>query len=179
MAPVEPSRAIAPEIISIHDPDKAARERLNRMKIKKAATKEAFAARKQVDPTKPLNVKKLSKTDYHDMLRFGISELKGEEKSQARMRLAIELGAKRPKKGMGNYKMFLQNQNNDKEERKKQAEERQILATAVKKANPQSRKNGKFKRKKRLGKNEVRGGGLDGQIGKYKHGIQFISKKDF
>ena len=96
------------------------------------------------------------------------------------MRLAIELGAKRPKQGTGHFKTFLQQYQTQQKEQQQASQDKQVIQLALSKSNLTSKGKGqkRMKRKgKKLGKNEV-SGHLDGQIGKYKGGIQFISQKD-
>ncbi|GAV08417.1 hypothetical protein RvY_18108 [Ramazzottius varieornatus] len=174
----------APEVIQFHDPDKAARALIQRRKaqkqIKRLSRQDEATERQSGKDVGPPKSVKLRQTDYHDMLRYGISNLKGSEKSQARMRLAIELGAKRPKQDTGHFKTFLKQYQSQKEEQQQAAQERQVVQLALLKSNLTSKGKGhkKNKRKsKKAGKNEI-AGSLDGQVGKYNRGIQFISPKD-
>ncbi|OQV24238.1 hypothetical protein BV898_01781 [Hypsibius exemplaris] len=176
----------SPEVVIFDDPDKRARERLGRIKAKKrGATAAARAADSQATSTNKaggLISVKLRKTDYHDMLRYGISNLKGEERKQARMRLAIELGAKPPKKGTGNFKNFLAQMKSEKDEKRQSADERSAIQQAIAKSNFGKPKGGRKKKFqgggfKKRGKNEV-SGAFDGQIGSYKRGVQTVSKRD-
>ena len=75
-----------PEVVHFHDFDKVARGIIQRKKASKQAKRlgrqEEAVGRQDGKDTGPPKSVKLRQTDYHDMLRYGISKLKGAEKSQ-------------------------------------------------------------------------------------------------
>ncbi|XP_055353714.1 uncharacterized protein LOC129599489 [Paramacrobiotus metropolitanus] len=167
--PGRSSVVAAPETIFFKDPSKAALQNLQKIKSAKRPRKNGDEADK-----KKLVAKPLKRADYHDMLRYNISESKGKDKSDARRKLAIALGAKPPKQAQKNFKLFLEQQKLDKEEHQKILDEQHTIQAAIQKAKPKTNRNKrKFKPTKRGEPNK-----LDGQIGRYKRGIQFISSRD-
>ncbi|XP_063857677.1 DNA ligase 1-like [Scylla paramamosain] len=110
-----------------------------------------------------LDEKQLKRVRY-DVFRLGMSGFHKEKKEDTRVALAIKLGAKPPRKKAVNYKKF---QEMKKEEKKREAEERQTkLKLGLKVPKP-------FKKKD---KPVVKAAAS--QIGRYKHGVQVISKRD-
>lgn len=110
-----------------------------------------------------LDEKQLKRVRY-DVFKLGMSGFHKEKKQDTRVALAIKLGAKPPRKKAVNYKKF---QEIKKEEKKREAEEREMkLKLGLKVPKP-------FKKKD---KPVVKA--ATSQIGRYKHGVQVISKRD-
>ncbi|KAL5012251.1 hypothetical protein ScPMuIL_010802 [Solemya velum] len=109
----------------------------------------------------------LNKARY-DVRKLGINGMTEEKKEEAMISLLCSLGAKGPKKKYYNYKEFQEKRKKDIEEinKKKQVERSLGLKTT-------SRKKG---RKRPKDKNDV--GNIDGQVGKYRKGVQFVRKHE-
>lgn len=101
-----------------------------------------------------------------EVRKFGMKGFQGDQKDEAMTALLVKLGAKPPKNKYYNYKEF---QEIRKKEMVAQKDKREIdRGLGYKTAN-------RNKNKKRE-KNDV--GFVDGQVGKYKSGVQFVRKND-
>jgi hypothetical protein len=101
-----------------------------------------------------------------DVQKFGIKGFKDEKKDAAMESLLIKLGAKPKKNKAYNYKEYQELVKKQRvEERNKQELDRQ-LGYKIKKKEVVRKKD----------RNDV--GRVDGQVGFYKHGVQFVTKKD-
>lgn len=103
----------------------------------------------------------------HDVYRFGITGFDKEKAESAKEDLAIKLGAKPPKRKNINYKELIEETKKRKLEELEARKRNQKMGTI-------SKRNSKKLRKKN--KKSIKN--LNCQIGKYKDGIQFISKHD-
>ncbi|XP_060069761.1 uncharacterized protein C1orf131 homolog [Ylistrum balloti] len=103
-----------------------------------------------------------------EVQKVGIKGFSGNEKDEAMTSFLVKLGAKLPKNKCYKYKEFLEMRKQEKESVKQKKIVDRGLGYKV-----TSSKNTKKKSKDR---NDV--GVLDGQVGHYKDGIQFIKKKD-
>ncbi|XP_067134087.1 uncharacterized protein C1orf131 [Centruroides vittatus] len=114
------------------------------------------------DPKSLIDIEKAR----YEVYRFGISGFDKEKAENAREALAIRLGAKPPKRKYKNYKEILEENKKQKLEETEQNKRNQKVGFG-------SKQNKKSRRKNKKGiKN------FNCQIGKYKDGIQFISKYD-
>ncbi|XP_033763918.1 uncharacterized protein C1orf131 homolog isoform X2 [Pecten maximus] len=103
-----------------------------------------------------------------EVQKVGIKGFSGSEKDDAMTSFLVKLGAKLPKNKFYNYKEFLEMRKQEKQSAKEKKVVDRGLGYKV-----TSSKNTKKKSKDR---NDV--GVLDGQVGRYKDGIQFIKKTD-
>ncbi|CAK1599427.1 unnamed protein product [Parnassius mnemosyne] len=104
---------------------------------------------------KDLDLKKIR----HEVVKFGMSGFDGTKKEEAKIALAVSLGAKPPKREYINYKELMQKR---KEEKLKQKEERQLMIskTVLKSC-------GKKKRK-----------GINNDVGHFLSNYGKVQKKD-
>ncbi|XP_061174628.1 uncharacterized protein C1orf131 homolog [Saccostrea echinata] len=101
-----------------------------------------------------------------DVQKFGIKGFSEEKKEAAMESLLVKLGAKPKKNKAHNYKEYQEMVKKQKvEEREKRELDRKLGYKVQKKV---------VARKK--DRNDV--GRVDGQVGKYKHGVQFVTKQD-
>lgn len=101
-----------------------------------------------------------------EVRKFGIKGFHGDQKKEAMTALLVKLGAKPPKNKYHNYKEY---QDIRKKEMETQKDKREIdRGLGYKTTN----RNKNRKREK----NDV--GFVDGQVGKYKSGVQFVRKND-
>ncbi|XP_062569529.1 uncharacterized protein C1orf131 homolog [Saccostrea cucullata] len=101
-----------------------------------------------------------------DVQKFGIKGFSEEKKDAAMESLLVKLGAKPKKNKSHNYKEYQEMVKRQKvEEREKRELDRKLGYKVQKKV---------IARKK--DRNDV--GRVDGQVGKYKHGVQFVTKQD-
>lgn len=136
---------------------------------KRGANKERKSVEEELEPSpvesKPetLDEKQLKRVRY-DVFKLGMSGFHKEKKEDARVALAIKLGAKPPRNKTMNYKKL---QVIKKDEKKKEAEEKEMkLKLGLKVPKP-------FKKKE---KPVVKAAAS--QIGRYRHGVQVVSKRD-
>lgn len=104
----------------------------------------------------------------YEVRKFGIKGFQGNKKDEAMVALLVQLGAKPPKNKFYNYKEFTHMKKEEKETQKKQREIDRSLGYKV------APNRGQRRQKDR---NDV-GGFVDGQVGKYKDGIQFVKRAD-
>ncbi|CAG9109903.1 unnamed protein product [Plutella xylostella] len=71
-------------------------------------------------PKRDLDLKRIR----HEVVKFGMSGFDGTKKEEAKIALAVSLGAKPPKKQYVNYKELMQKR---KEEKQKDKEERELM----------------------------------------------------
>ncbi|XP_071157362.1 40S small subunit processome assembly factor 1-like [Mytilus edulis] len=103
-----------------------------------------------------------------EVRKFGIKGFEGNKKDEAMVALLVQLGAKPPKNKFYNYKEFITMKKTEKANEKIQREIDRSLGYKV------APNRGKRRQKDR---NDV-GGYVDGQVGKFKDGVQFVKKAD-
>lgn len=128
--------------------------------------REGKQMKQNLETTEPKPLIDLEKA-RHDVYRFGITGFDKEKAESAKEDLAIKLGAKPPKRKYMNYKELIEETKKRKLEELEEKKRNQKMGTIPKRNSKKLRK----KNKKSI-KN------LNCQIGKYKDGIQFISKHD-
>lgn len=101
-----------------------------------------------------------------DVQKFGIKGFSEEKKDAAMEALLVKLGAKPKKNKAYNYKEYQEIVKRQKVEEREKRELDRKLGYKVKKKIVARKKD----------RNDV--GRVDGQVGKYKHGVQFVTKKD-
>lgn len=106
-------------------------------------------------------------TARHDILQFGIKGANPEKREEAQVALAIRLGAQPPKKKCVNYKEYQEICKKEMEEEREKRELDRRLGYKV--ANPSKQ----VRARRRQGRDFV-----DGQVGQYKHGVQFLTSED-
>lgn len=116
------------------------------------------------DPKAETMDEKQLKQVRYDVFKLGMTGFHKEKREESRVALAIKLGAKPPRNKAVNYKKLIEMK---KEEKKKEAAEREMkLKLGMKVPKP-------FKKKD---KPPVKAAAS--QIGRYKHGVQVISRRD-
>ncbi|XP_063547802.1 uncharacterized protein C1orf131 [Cydia strobilella] len=93
-----------------HKPKKKQAEEDNELKL----------SQKDLNQKKDLDLKKIR----HEVVKFGMSGFDPSKKEEARIALAVSLGAKPPKKEYLNYKELMQKR---KQEKQKEQEEKQMM----------------------------------------------------
>lgn len=101
-----------------------------------------------------------------DVQKFGIKGFSDDKKDTAMEALLVKLGAKPKKNKAYNYKEYQEIVKRQKVEEREKRELDRKLGYKVKKKIVARKKD----------RNDV--GRVDGQVGKYKHGVQFVTKKD-
>lgn len=101
-----------------------------------------------------------------DVQKFGIKGFSEDKKDAAMEALLVKLGAKPKKNKAYNYKEYQEIVKRQKVEETEKRELDRKLGYKVKKKIVARKKD----------RNDV--GRVDGQVGKYKHGVQFVTKKD-
>lgn len=101
-----------------------------------------------------------------DVQKFGIKGFSDDKKDTAMEALLVKLGAKPKKNKAYNYKEYQEIVKRQKVEEREKRELDRKLGYKVKKKIMARKKD----------RNDV--GRVDGQVGKYKHGVQFVTKKD-
>lgn len=101
-----------------------------------------------------------------DVQKFGIKGFSEDKKDTAMEALLVKLGAKPKKNKAYNYKEYQEIVKRQKVEEREKRELDRKLGYKVKKKIVARKKD----------RNDV--GRVDGQVGKYKHGVQFVTKKD-
>lgn len=101
-----------------------------------------------------------------DVQKFGIKGFSEDKKDTAMEALLVKLGAKPKKNKAYNYKEYQEIVKRQKVEEREKRELDRKLGYKVKKKIMARKKD----------RNDV--GRVDGQVGKYKHGVQFVTKKD-
>lgn len=101
-----------------------------------------------------------------DVQKFGIKGFSEDKKDAAMEALLVKLGAKPKKNKAYNYKEYQEIVKRQKVEEREKRELDRKLGYKVKKKIVARKKD----------RNDV--GRMDGQVGKYKHGVQFVTKKD-
>lgn len=101
-----------------------------------------------------------------DVQKFGIQGFSEDKKDTAMEALLVKLGAKPKKNKAYNYKDYQEIVKRQKVEEREKRELDRKLGYKVKKKIMARKKD----------RNDV--GRVDGQVGKYKHGVQFVTKKD-
>lgn len=101
-----------------------------------------------------------------DVQKFGIKGFSEDKKDTAMEALLVKLGAKPKKNKAYNYKDYQEIVKRQKVEEREKRELDRKLGYKVKKKIVARKKD----------RNDV--GRVDGQVGKYKHGVQFVTKKD-
>lgn len=101
-----------------------------------------------------------------DVQKFGIKGFSEDKKDTAMEALLVKLGAKPKKNKAYNYKDYQEIVKRQKVEEREKRELDRKLGYKVKKKIMARKKD----------RNDV--GRVDGQVGKYKHGVQFVTKKD-
>lgn len=101
-----------------------------------------------------------------DVQKFGIKGFSEDKKDAAMEALLVKLGAKPKKNKAYNYKEYQEIVKRQKVEEREKRELDRKLGYKVKKKIVARKKD----------RNDV--GRVDGQVGKYKHGVQFVTKKD-
>ncbi|KAK3888934.1 hypothetical protein Pcinc_007035 [Petrolisthes cinctipes] len=119
-------------------------------------------------PSQPENTmdEKLMKRVRYDVFKLGMSGFNKKEKEDARIALAIKLGAKPPKNKAISYKELVEKKKEEKKKFDEEQEERK----------EQGLKVTKMKSKKPERREVVKPS--TAQIGRFKNGIQMLSKKD-
>ncbi|XP_046370357.2 uncharacterized protein C1orf131 homolog isoform X1 [Haliotis rufescens] len=149
---VEKKRKQEPEVIVFEDPAK---------KRKKARRNEDEDGEPETANHFNMN------TARFEVRKLGISGFGGEKKSEARVSLLISLGAKPPRnKSYTNYKEFQQKRKADMDAEKQRRLEEQVPGEKLPKLKSQKRPREKSDT-----------ANIDGQIGYYKRGVQFINKE--
>lgn len=150
-----------PEVIVFEDPTKRKNERLPN----------ASDAR-----NRDLNEDLEFDRARHEVWKLGISGLAYGDKEKQQAAKAIQLGAKPPKKEYVNYKDLMETKKQTKMEEQQQREiDRQMgLKTAKKKGEKIQLQNKGFW----TDKTQRKGVYVDGQLGKYKRGVQVFTKRD-
>nr|XP_027197921.1 uncharacterized protein C1orf131-like [Dermatophagoides pteronyssinus] len=108
----------------------------------------------------------------HEVFQLGIKGFSDKDKRTAKRELAIRLGAK-PKKQRG--KNIQQHLQEIRERKQKEREQQQQQQQQNRSGKTKNRKSQKLSTKKK-GLNEVRG--MDYQLGKYRNGVQYLSRQD-
>ncbi|XP_074655070.1 40S small subunit processome assembly factor 1-like [Tubulanus polymorphus] len=103
-----------------------------------------------------------------EVQKFGISGFDQVKKEIAKEQFLVKLGAKPTKRPYVNYRVYQEMVKKNKEYDAEKQEMDRKLGLKVKKSHPDTEKS----------KNRDELGLLDGQIGRYKDGIQFLSKDD-
>lgn len=101
-----------------------------------------------------------------DVQKFGIKGFSDEKKDAAMESLLVKLGAKPKKNKAYNYKEYQAMVQRQKVEEREKRELDRKLGYKVKRKVVAQKKD----------RNDV--GRVDGQVGKYKHGVQFVTRKD-
>lgn len=101
-----------------------------------------------------------------DVQKFGIKGFSEDKKDTAMEALLVKLGAKPKRNKAYNYKEYQEIVKRQKVEEREKRELDRKLGYKVKKKIIARKKD----------RNDV--GRVDGQVGKYKHGVQFVTKKD-
>lgn len=101
-----------------------------------------------------------------DVQKFGIKGFSEDKKDAAMEALLVKLGAKPKKNKAYNYKEYQEIVKRQKVEEREKRELDRKLGYKVKRKIVAQKKD----------RNDV--GRMDGQVGKYKHGVQFVTKKD-
>lgn len=117
----------------------------------------------------------------HEVYQFGLSGFDFENKEKLEVQRAIKLGAKPPKNTHIPYKEFMKLQKQKKEEELKQREvDRKMGLNVKKKASERDRKRELILRKSGFWQDPTakRTFLADGQIGRYKSGVQVLSRQD-
>ncbi|XP_071851759.1 uncharacterized protein [Apostichopus japonicus] len=159
-------RKNGPEVIVFED-------RAKRKKISEAdqeATDESFVTSKG-------HLRELS----HEVYQFGLSGFDFENKEKLEMQRAIKLGAKPPKNTHVPYKEFMKLQKEKKQEELKQREiDRKMGMQVKKKSSDRDRKRELILRKSGFWQDSTKKRNFiaDGQVGKFKSGVQVLSKQD-
>ncbi|XP_067662281.1 uncharacterized protein C1orf131-like [Haliotis asinina] len=147
---VEKKRKHEPEVIVFEDPAK-----------KQKKVRKEMEGDTEADTANHFNMN----TARFEVRKLGISGFGGEKKSEARVSLLISLGAKPPRnKSYTNYKEFQQKRKADMDAERQRRLEEQVPGEKLPKRKSQKRPGEK-------------GDTIDGQIGYYKNGVQFISKE--
>lgn len=110
---------------------------------------------------------KAEKRMRYDVFKFGMNGFHRKKKEDARVSLAIKLGAKPPKNKAVNYKILMAMKKEEKEKEIQEREMKQKMGIRLTK---------KLPKKKPRGKRKMRG--LNSQIGRYEDGVQVLSRKD-
>lgn len=154
-----------PEVIVFEDPAKKKRKTdSNTIMTKVSADKPGMDT--QDIGSSEINLRQAR----HDVLRLGISGFEKTKKEDAMTALVVKLGGKAPKRGYVNYKVLQEQRKMQKTEDARKTEIDRALGLNVK--NKNRRKDGRKKVKDDIT------GFLDGQVGHYKHGVQFVKKDE-
>ncbi|KAH3797763.1 uncharacterized protein C1orf131 homolog isoform X2 [Dreissena polymorpha] len=102
-----------------------------------------------------------------EVRKYGIAGFQGDQKEEAMTALLIKLGAKPPKNKYVNYKEYQEKRKQQILDEKQKREIDRKLGFKVKKSGPE---------KRRRDKNDI--GHLDGQVGRWKNGVQVVKKDD-
>lgn len=156
------SKRRIPEIVVYEDPRK--RKKAVKPEVE-AVVSEVKAGWKRKETGTVFNVRKAQ----YEVQKLVISGLKNADKEEAKMLLAIQLGAKPPKNKNHNYKEFMAIKKRERDEKEA------LFRLDNSKLNMKSIK-GKKSRKESRDKNDVHK--FDSQLGKYRDGVQVISKHD-
>ncbi|XP_041465955.1 uncharacterized protein C1orf131-like [Lytechinus variegatus] len=154
-----------PEVVVFNDPTKRKKENMSKVQAS-AGPKGREQSEGEVDLDQA----------RHEVWKFGISGLSFEDKEKHEAAKAVQLGAKPPKRAFVNYKELMETKRQKKIEEKQQREiDRQMgLKTSKKKDEKIQLQNIGFW----TDKTQRKGVYVDGQLGKYKRGVQVFSKRD-
>ncbi|XP_064649458.1 uncharacterized protein C1orf131 homolog [Lineus longissimus] len=126
-----------------------------------ALSEEANEETTEVDQSAKFNMRKAR----HDVQKLGITGFVKKEKKKAERMLVIKLGARPPRKNHIPYKTYMEQQRQKKDDEKKKREMDRIMGLKVK-----SRKGMRHKK----GKGDL--GFIDGQVGRFRGGVQTLTK---
>jgi len=159
------SKQREPEVIVFEDPAKRKQKR-------EFESKSVVQASAQTGiPSTNQDVVFDMRTARHEIHRFGISGFDKPAKEEAEIQLCIKLGAEPPKKQCLNYKKLMELKKTEKREAKERQEEHNA-DPRYKKASSSANKSKAVSTKRKMK------GGVDGQIGSYKNGVQMLSDID-
>ncbi|OWF39485.1 uncharacterized protein C1orf131 homolog [Mizuhopecten yessoensis] len=144
-----------PEVIIFNDPGK---KKQQKQKVQESK------AENEAEDQPEFDMKKAR----FEVQKVGIKGFSGNAKDDAMTSYLVKLGAKLPKNKFYNYKEFLDIRKQEKESAKEKKAVDRGLGYKV--------KSSKQEKKKSKDKNDV--GIVDGQVGHYKDGVQYINKKD-
>ncbi|KAK3590599.1 hypothetical protein CHS0354_001623 [Potamilus streckersoni] len=148
---------MGPEIIVFSNPRK-------KKKLNQKEQEESLPSKNEADDNPDFDMLQAR----YEVRKFGIKGLQGSQKDEAMTSLLINLGAKPPKNTYYNYKEFQQmRKKNIQEETEKRDLERRLGYRVV---NPNKGK------KRQKASDDI--GIVDGQVGRYKNGVQYVRKED-
>eukprot|EP00057_Strongylocentrotus_purpuratus_P034403 XP_795047.4 PREDICTED: uncharacterized protein C1orf131 homolog [Strongylocentrotus purpuratus] len=155
----------APEVVVFNDPTKRKKENLAKPEGRPGPKGREIPER-EVD----LDLAR------HEVWKFGISGLSFGDKEKHEAAKAVQLGAKPPKRAFVNYKELMETKRLKKIEETQQREiDRQMgMKTSKKKEEKIQLQNKGFW----TDKTQRKGVYVDGQLGKYKRGVQVFTKRD-